>query len=149
MSKRFIGMAPLALMALLSFGCQQNRVDLVQEGIAVVDHADSDRARLAKTHVWQDGDVVIVYGCARRPWFGRGRIPGHVEVTIESGDRQTVHTYTAAWLPKTPFSRQWGIRRYVLRVPLAVDPGTRLTVTHHPAPHGQPMQDSPTCRRPI
>ena len=85
----FIGMFTVAMSINAS-----DRIDLVKEGVVLVEYIPSKGIYVSKAYIYQDGDELVISGKVRRP-YGSFAVTGHVDIEMLDPEGTTFKKTTA------------------------------------------------------
>lgn len=111
-------------------GCAFNRVNLVDEGVVTVERVDPEKNCIARPHVSQNGDELVISGKVKCTRF-RGFSRGHIDIAIVGAEGELLQSLSALYYPRI-IPRKGG-RESQFRVNLSLTPpnGTVVRLAFH------------------
>jgi len=133
-----MGTKPLYLIWMLTLfvvgtglaGCAFNRVDLVDEGVVRVERVDPETTCIARPHVYQDGDELVIRGTVKCTRF-RGFSHGHIDIAIMSDEGELLQSLSALYHPRIIPRKGGRASRFHVTMPLKPPAGAVVRLAFH------------------
>jgi len=122
------------VLSLISGIALSKERDLVKDNTVKIERVASKYAVVTNVNVRQIDSVLSVYGTIKkRPTFGRGPVPGHIDTEVIEPNGRTVSKKNVRYIRNSTVSR---LSKFNFNLDIEVAPGSTLRVVHHDAlPH--------------
>ena len=115
-------------------GCATGN-ELVRNGTLNVEPIASHRARVSSLYVRQEAEGICVRGKVSKRYSGRGRIPGHVHLSVIGPEGDVLSDTRISYKGRGGKARS---ANFYARIPTEPPVGSTLRVTHHSRAHPYP-----------
>jgi len=123
----FIGMTTVVMSTNAS-----DRVNLVKEGVVLVEYVPSKGVYVSKAYVYQYGDELVISGKVRRP-YGSFAVTGHVDIEMLDPEGTTFKKTTATHTPRIVRTKGPRDMSFTMRLPMILPKGATVRLGYHSA----------------
>jgi len=96
---------------------------------------ETERSRfgaIGRISIYQQKEGSLIRGEVRRNYYGRGTIPGHIDIELTDSAGKSV-------FKDVTYSRQTSLRSHTadfsIKIPFSISKGSRLRLVHHDGGH--------------